>query len=59
MRTKVADQLCVYRTADQRLGFPSKIDIIYDGVVAETRKSQASFQIFKVSYEALPRMRIK
>ena len=32
---------------------------IYDGVEAETRKSQASFQIIQVSSEALPRMRLK
>ena len=31
---------------------------IYDGVEAETRKSQASFQIIQVSSEALPRMRL-
>ena len=30
-----------------------KINRIYDGVEAETRKSQASFQIFQVSSEAL------
>ena len=34
-----------------------KIKRIYDGVEAETRKSQASFQIIQVSSEALPRMR--
>ena len=32
---------------------------IYDGVEAETRKSQASFQIIQVSSEALPRMRLE
>ena len=31
---------------------------IYDGVEAETRKSQAFFQIIQVSSEALPRMRL-
>ena len=34
-----------------------KINRIYDGVEAETRKSQASFQIIQVSSEALLRMR--
>ena len=37
----------------------SEINRIYDGVEAETRKSQASFQIFQVSSEALPRMRLE
>ena len=32
----------------------AEINRIYDGVDAETRKSQASFQIFQVSSEALP-----
>ena len=32
---------------------------IYDGVEAETRKSQASFQIIQVSSEALLRMRLE
>ena len=32
---------------------------IYDGVEAETRKSQASFQIIQISSEALPRMRLE
>ena len=32
---------------------------IYDGVEAETRKSQASFQIIPVSSEALPTMRLE
>ena len=32
---------------------------ICDGVEAETRKSQASFQIIQVSSEALPRMRLE
>ena len=31
----------------------------YDWVEAETRKSQASFQIIQVSSEALPRMRLE
>ena len=31
-----------------------KIKRIYDGVEAESRKSQASFQIIKVSSEGLP-----
>ena len=39
------------------LGFETKR--IYDGVEAETRKSQASFQIIQVSFEALPRMRLE
>ena len=30
----------------------------YDGVEAETRKSQASFQIIQVSSETLPKMRL-
>ena len=34
-------------------------DRIYDGVEAETRKSQASFQIIQVSSEAMPRMRLE
>ena len=36
-----------------------KIIRIFDGVEAETRKSQASFQIIQVSSEALPRMRLE
>ena len=36
----------------------AKTKRIYDGVEAETRKSQASFQIIQVSSEALPRMRL-
>ena len=37
----------------------AEIKRIYDGVEAETRKSQASFQIIQVSSEALPRMRLE
>ena len=37
----------------------SEIKIIYDGVEAETRKSQASFHVNKVSSEALPMMRLE
>ena len=34
------------------------IELIYDGVEAEIRKSQSSFQIIQVSCEALPSMRL-
>ena len=45
------------RTTDGRRSIGIKR--IYDGVEAETRKSQASFQIIQVSSEALPRMRLE
>ena len=32
---------------------------IYGGIKAETKKSQASFQIIQVSFEALLRMRLE
>ena len=37
----------------------SEIKRMYDEVEAETRKSQASFQIIQVSSEALPRKRLE
>ena len=53
----------LWRCNDPEIGkdkvFYSDNKRIYDGVEAETRKSQASFQIIQVSSEALPRMRLE
>ena len=46
-------------TDQRKHGYRSENIRIYDGVEAETRKSQASFQIIQVSSEALPRMRLE
>ena len=40
-------------------GVDAEINRIYDGIEAETSKSQASFQIIQNSFEALPSMRLE
>ena len=55
---KVNGQMIVIATCmvveDVIVGFVADTNRIYDGVEAETRKSEASFQIIQVSSEALP-----
>ena len=66
-KTNIAVNVAAYgivRTSQQETGhcklvLVTKNKRIYDGVEAETRKSQASFQIIQVSSEALPRMRLE
>ena len=57
-KTKRTDKLWAWVSTELICTF-LHIKRIYDGVEAETRKSQASFQIIQVSSEALPRMRLE
>ena len=50
---------CKYKRDQIKDQEKMKINRIYDGVEAETRESQASFQIIQISSEALRRMIIK
>ena len=52
--------ICENKGADQLPLFSAtEINGINNGAEAETRKSQASFQIIQVSSEALPRMSLE